>query len=132
MPNLIEYVESICVNGKNLMLTANDVKEYSPFAVNRALAQNIDTIMFAAEANKRPKLSKEMHYAFLMTSIKKKKRYGKWAKKIVDENQEQIQLISDYYGMSFEKARRSFECLTAEQLSSMKENMSRGGNGGKK
>ncbi len=127
MPNLIEIVESICVHGRNIIVTEEDWKSYSPFAVNRALAQNIDTIMFAAEANKRPKLSKVMHYIFLLKSITKKKRYGKWAKKVVDENQEDIQVISDYYQISIEKARRSLKCLTAAQITTMREELNKGG-----
>lgn len=127
MPNLIEFVDSLCVSGTNILLTQEDVKSYSPFAINRALAQNIDTIMFAAEANKRPGMSKEVHYAFLMASIRKKKRYSKWAKKIEDENQAVIDMISEYYQFSNEKARNALRCLSPEQIEQMKAMSNTGG-----
>lgn len=119
MPNLIEFVDSLCVSGNNILLTSEDIKAYSPFAINRALAQSIDTIMFAAEANKRPNMSKEVHYAFLMSSVRKKKRYSKWAKKLEEENKEVIEMISSYYQFSIEKARNALKCLTAEQIEQM-------------
>lgn len=127
MPNLIEFVDSLCVSGTNILLTPDDIKAYSPFAINRALAQNIDTIMFAAEANKRPNMSKEVHYAFLMASVRKKKRYSKWAKKLEDENKEIIDMISNYYKFSNEKARNALKCLSSEQIAQMKDMSNTGG-----
>lgn len=78
-PSLFDYLNDISTN-KNYIFDPNDAnKNYSAFMINRGLAQHIDTILLANEANKRS-FSKLMHHDFLFYSVDSKKRYGKWAK----------------------------------------------------
>ena len=126
-PNLIEWVDSISATGKDIMPDPNPTeKEYPVFAINRGMSQSIDTIMFAAEMNKRPGVRGRMHYQFLMHSVKKKKRYAKWAKK-TDEKLDDLEMIKEKYQFSNEKALQALACLTKEQLTAIRLSQATGG-----
>jgi len=116
VPDMIQWVESILSTGVDLMPDPNvTAKEYPEFAINRGLSQNIDTVMFAAELNKRPGIKGRMHYAFLLNSVKKKKRYGKWVKK-TDDKLEDLELVKEHFQISTEKALSALRILSKEQL----------------
>ena len=123
MPTLIEWMESIGVTGKDIMLTADDEKDYNPFVINRGLANHIDTIMYAQELNKMPGISKRMHYDFLRLGVFKKKRYGKWAK--LTKPEESLKGIQEYYGVNLEIATEYAEILTEEQTKTILKNISK-------
>lgn len=117
-PNLIQFLDSIMVNGTDLLTDEEAVKAYTPFVINRGVAQSISTIMFAQQMNKAPGLSKEMHYAYLRKAVPKKKRYDKWPKK--EEMGEDLQLIQQVYQVSIEKAQEYLAVLTPQDLAAIK------------
>lgn len=123
----MEYLGSI-QSGSQLDFEDPEIeKGYCPFPVNNGLAQHMDTIMLAQEMNKRPFLSKEMQYAFLYHTVVKRKRYGKWAKKIALPNQEDIDLIKEKYCVSEEKAIEYYQLYTITELEELKNTMFKGG-----
>lgn len=125
--NLIEWVDSISVTGKDLMPDPKVTeKEYPVFAINRGMSQSIDTIMFAAEMNKRPGVRGRMHYTFLLHSVKKRKRYAKWVKK-TDEKLADLELVKEALCLSTEKALEALTILTDEQLKDIRAKMATGG-----
>lgn len=127
MADMIQWLDSIMATGVDLMPDPKvTAKEYPVFAINRGMAQNIDTVMYAAEMNKRPGLTARQHYAFSLNSIKKKKRYGKWAKKS-DDKLDDLEMVKDVYQMSTEKALSALRILTKDQLKEMREKLSKGG-----
>lgn len=124
-PNLIGFLDSIMVNGVNLLVDEEAEKAYAPFVINRGVAQSISTVLYAQEMNKRPGLTKEMHYSYLRKVIPKKKRYDKWPKK--KDLGEDIQTIQAYYHVSVEKAQEYASILTDEQIAIIKTRMDTGG-----
>ncbi len=127
MPDMIGWLDSVLATGVDLMPDPNvTAKEYPEFAINRGVAQNIDTVMFAAELNKRPGIRGRMHYSFLMGSIKKKKRYNKWAKK-TDQKLEDLEMVKDHFQLNNEKALRALTILSKEQLKEIAAKRSKGG-----
>jgi len=119
------YVESIGSTGEDLMVSDEARKDYNPFMVNRALAQNIDTIMFAQEMNKLPGLDRELQYKFLLKAVSKKKRFNKWAKKA--EVEPDLEVIMEVYQVSLEKATEIAALVTAEQMEVLKSRLDHGG-----
>ncbi len=96
---------------------------YNPFMVNRALSQYKDLIYFAHELSQL-NLDKDQHYAFLYHVIPKKKRFAKWNKNIDDKGN--IELIQEYYGYSYHKAKEVLPLLTG-QMDYIKSELAKGG-----
>ncbi len=89
----------------SLLEIGDNLKTYSQnqFVINRGLAQSIDTIMFASEANKLGINDPDFHFNFMFHSIKKRKRFSKWAKK-GEATSEEIEIIQKHYGVNKEIA----------------------------
>jgi hypothetical protein len=90
-------------NGKEYLLkTELDKKDYNSWMVNKGFSYFIDTILYSAEINLYPDLDKDMHHDYLFYSIKKKKRFSKWAKNNKDKD---ILKLAAHFGVSYEKAK---------------------------
>ena len=84
-------------------LIEEQLAEYNPFMVNKALSQYKDTVLFANELNMYPELDSYLQYSFYFHIIAKKKRYAKWNKTMDDV--ELIEKIQRVYGYSYTKAK---------------------------
>ena len=92
--------------------------KFDPFITNRALSLFQDTVIAAAAMNQRSHLAPEMQVAFLLNSIRPRRRYsGKWPKASTDET---IDLIARYYGMSHREAARLMLLHTDAELKTMR------------
>ena len=86
-----EFVKSINEKTGNILTDNKDLeKAYSPYLVNRGLSFTPDTLLAANEMNAVPFLDKRMHYDYLYTVVKKRKRYAKWIKAEKSEMEDQI------------------------------------------
>ncbi len=120
---LFDFISDISTN--KVYLYNEDTKTvYSPFMVNRGLAQHIDTILLADEVNKMPNLSKQMQHDFLFHSVDAKKRYGKWAK-AVDEDK-LIVVLQSKYNVNKEVAIEYMKLLDVDQIEYLKK-LTKGG-----
>lgn len=120
--NPFDIVTDISFNKKKLIDEFNE-KEYSPFMVNRAFSYHIDTILYANEININHHADKLMQHDYLFYSIRKAKRFSKWAKKKKDSD---IDLIQEYYGYSYDKARVASTVLTNAQIKIIKKKLENG------
>lgn len=115
--NPFEYVNSISSNKNNLMRnTDNDElaqKEYVPFLVNRSLSYFTDTLLYANEMNQHADMDNLMQYEYLLHSIRKGKRFSKWAKAAVSED---ILAISKFYKVNLTRAQEYSKLLSPEQI----------------
>lgn len=109
---------------KQRLITSDNEREYNPYLTNRGLSYFPDTLHHAQEMNQLHHLDKKMQYDYLFNSIRKSKRFSKWAKKI--ENND-IDLIIDYFGFSRKKAEEASNILTADQIKSIKKKLEKGG-----
>lgn len=98
---------------------------YNKFLINRGLSFNVDCILHVHEIDKYPELPDKVHYQFLLNSIDKKRRYGKWIKK--DSLPADVQLVKEAFGYSTEKALVALELLTDKQLLELKDTIRKGG-----
>ena len=114
-----DYVNAINKSKKDLM--ANEDKQaetsYSPFLVNKALSYFVDTIMHANEINKHNHVDNKLQFHYFLNSIRSGNRFSKWTKK---KNDEELELVKQYYNISDEKARQSLLLLSQKQLSFIK------------
>ena len=123
--NLSDFLTSINSSKENLVEKEPLCeKEYIPFVVNKCLSYFPDTIFYANQINIRSGLDKKMQYDYLRLSVSKRKRFSKWFK---EEKNDNIKLIQEYYGYSYRRAKEVLECLTDDNIKTIKDSLKTGG-----
>jgi len=122
--NPFEYLNAINSTKKDIMVDDIAEKQYNSFMVNRGLSYFYDTALLANEMNQRHHLDNRLQFDFLINIVRKKKRFSKWTK--VQQN-EDVEVIKQYYGYSNQKARQIHSLLTSEQIDELKKKVYRGG-----
>ena len=129
MANPFDYTTSISQTKKNLIRDTENPelaeKQYNPFLTNRGLSYFPDTIMYANDMNMRPDLDNLLQYEYLLNSVRKNKRFSKWAKASKDEI---VMQLAEYYECSVQKARDISTVLTTEQVDLIIQKLQKGGN----
>lgn len=122
--NPFEYLKSINDTKHDIM--EDDIAErgYVSFVVNRSLSYFPDTITYAQVMNQYHHIDNKLQYKFLINIIRKKKRFSKWIK---PETESDIEVVKEYYGYSNEKARQVLPLLSPEQITIIKQKVSKGG-----
>lgn len=122
-----DFINSINFTKKNLMRGSDNdelsEKSYAPYLTNKSLSYFTDTLLYANEMNKHHFLDNKLQYEFFLNSIRKKKRFAKWAK--ADSNDDLV-MISEYYQISLSKAKDAIRILSHEQLSTIRNKMEQG------
>ncbi|MBT3559587.1 MAG: DNA polymerase clamp loader subunit A [Flavobacteriaceae bacterium] len=108
--------------GKNDLI--ENIDNYSPFIINKAMSGYIDTLFFANELNRFHFLDKDIQYKYYLKVIKKKRRYAPWLKSTKDDN---ISAIKEYYNYSDKKAKAVLDLLSIDHLSEIKKSLYKGG-----
>jgi len=86
-------------------------KEYTPFMINRALSQGMDTVLFANEMNRLAHVDKDLQYSYYINNvgIRAKKRFNKWAKAANAE--EDVLLVMNHYKMNRQRAEEIMDIV---------------------
>ena len=128
MAELKDWLNSINLNKKNIMIDEYDEKKYPAYIVNKCLAPFPDTLLYVNEMNRLHGLDNRLQYDFLLNSLRKRKRFAKWMKvsKIKD-----LDVVKEYYGYSNEKAKQALDVLTEEQIKIIKIKLTKGGKNGR-
>lgn len=128
MTKPFDYVNSISYTKKDLMTgTENDELAeagYIPFLTNRALANHLDTVLYAQEMNMNHHLDNKLQYSYLLNTIRPSKRFSKWAKKEVNSD---LDAVREYYGYNYDKAKAALQILTPDQIRIIKQKLEKGG-----
>jgi hypothetical protein len=113
---------------KDILVEENE-SQYSPYIVNRFLSMNQTTIMYANEMNLRHFLPKRLQYDYYFHSIKKERRFFKYVK---EDEQDNIDLIKEYFGYSKLRAKEALSILSQDDIEYMKSKLNKGGHGAKR
>lgn len=123
-----DYIKAVSETKENIISgTENDElaeKSYNPFIVNRGLSFYPDTILYVNELNLRPLLDKKPQFLYLLNTLRPRKRYTKWLK---EEKNEEIEIVSEYFGYSKAKAKDVVKILSSDQLKIIKTQLEKGG-----
>ena len=119
-----DYLNSINMTKKNLMVDEQSEKDYVPFIVNRGLGYFQDTVLLANEMNVNCHIDSKMQYDFLRGTVIKKKRFSKWLKAEDDEN---IDTICSYFGYSRSVGKSVVDLFDSETLDDIKKRLDKGG-----
>lgn len=99
-------------------------KLYIPFMINRALSYFPDTIMYANETNFYNFLDNKLQNSYLLNIVRPAKRFAKWVKK---QDNNDIDLVMEYFGYNREKAIQALSILSSDQLTIIKNKLTKGG-----
>ena len=122
--NHFDYLNSINSTKEDIMRDDIDEKAYNSFMVNRGLSYFNDTVILANEMNRYGHLESRLQFAFLINTIRKRKRFSKWIKPEIEND---VEVVKEYYGYSNEKARQVIQLLTPQQLDVLRKKVSKGG-----
>ena len=126
MPDLFkDIIPSILQTKKNVLQDEIDIKDYTPFVVNRALSYHMDCILYANELNLYPEMDKDLQYQYLLNTIRSMKRkFQPWQKASADKD---LECVKEYFGYSNQKAKEALRILNDEQIAEIKANTIKGG-----
>lgn len=128
MTDPFEYLNSINYTKKDMMTgTENDElaeQGYKPFLINRGLSMHPDTIMYANDMNIKSHIDNKLQYQYLLNSVRPKKRFGKWVKRVSSDD---VEAVQEYFQYNDEHALMAASLLSSEQLQEIKEKLSKGG-----
>ncbi len=122
--NHFDYLNSINLTKQDIMIDDDCEKAYNSFMVNRGLSYFQDTIIVTNEMNRHHQIDNKLQYQFLINMIRKRKRFSKWAKA---QKESDIDAVKEYYGYSNEKARQALTLLSPDQITIIKNKVSKGG-----
>ena len=124
--NPFDFVNAINLSKKDLIRSGEaSERSYTPFFVNKALSYFPETIMYANEVNRISHADNIMQNDYFLNTIRPGKRYSKWHKKEVSE---QLDVIQEYYQVSYSKALEIRSVLTQDQLDLIRTKIIKGGN----
>jgi hypothetical protein len=95
------------------------------FIINRALSMNVDTILYANEMNVNYQLDGLLQYDYYINSLRKKKRWSKWAK--ASGTSPTLELIKKYYNYNEQRAREVLDLLSESEIEELHLRFSKGG-----
>jgi hypothetical protein len=120
-----QWLNSINTTKENLLEESLDeLSSYQPYVINKCLSSFIDTILFSNEMNQYPFIRKDMQYLYYLHSIRPRKRYSPWIKKVNIEN---LEAIKEYYGYNDKRALEALKLLNREELNFIKQRLNKGG-----
>ena len=123
---LSDYLKTINETKQNL-LDSEDTsweKEYPAWVVTKCMASHYDTVLLANEMNIYYELPNKLQYDFYINTVRKRKRFSPWEKKVKIED---LETVKTYYNYSTQKAQAILKILNKDQLDHLKSKLNRGG-----
>ena len=99
-------------------------KEYPAWVVTKCMASHYDTVLLANEMNIYYDLPNKLQYDFYINTVRKRKRFSPWEKKVKIED---LETVKTYYNYSTQKAQAILKILNKDQLDHLKSKLNRGG-----
>jgi len=119
-----EYINSITYKKDLVMDTPLKESLYNPFLTNKSLSQFIDCALLANEMNMRHQADHKLQYDYLINKVRPRKRFKKWDKKIDNDD---LEIVKEYYEYSNEKAKSALPLLSKQQLEIIRNKITKGG-----
>tara|TARA_B110000977_G_scaffold190354_1_gene261053 strand:- start:2221 stop:2613 length:393 start_codon:yes stop_codon:yes gene_type:complete len=124
MSSPFEFVNAINQAKGDIMVDDIEEKSYSSYMVNRSFSYFLDTTLLANEMNINHHLDNRLQFDFLINTIRKAKRFSKWAKADYPKD---LEVVKEYYGYSNDKAKVALTLLDNEQINELRLRVYKGG-----
>ena len=119
-----DFLNAINQTKEDLIVDDITEKQYSPYMVNRGLSYFPDTVLIANEININYHLDHKLQNSFLLSIIRKRKRFSKWNK--INKHAD-LDAVKEYYGYSEDKARSVIPLLSEDHINLIKQKVAKGG-----
>lgn len=120
-----DFLKDINVEKRNLLREdPGALQDYEPYLINKNLSNFLDTILLVQELNKRPNLTKQQHYDFLINVIRPKKRFARTPK---PENIDGFHEVKGWFGLNDARTIEVLKRLDNEEIEEIKQKMQTGG-----
>jgi hypothetical protein len=120
-----DILPSILQTKEYILIEPEDIAEYNPFIVNRALSLHQDCVLYVNELNLYPTIDADMQYDFYLNTLRPMKRgFQKWLKSEVLPD---LECVKKYFGYSNQKAKEALRVLSDEQIAEIKAKINTGG-----
>lgn len=123
----LDFIKDISQFKKDI-LTEDVEKYYNSFLINKYLSMDATTVLYAAEMNLRPHMSKRMQYDYYLNAIEKRNRFFRYVKETSDDN---VAVVKEYFGYGKKKAKEALRLLSPEDLEYIKTRLNKGGKNAK-
>ncbi len=123
MAKLFDFADALS-SSKEDLFRAEDGKGYDAFMLNRAFSYHQDTVLYANEMNRFAGLDKLLQHDFYLHALRRRKRYGAWAKKEKNDDRE---LIAKLLQCNRRLADAYLRILTSEQVAEIRNVYTEGG-----
>ncbi len=121
-----DFVESISYTKIDLIKDGANPKDYVPYLTNKALSYFPDSVLYANEMNVHHALPKDMQYAYLLGSVRRRRRRSGWHK--ADAEKVRLAgLAAKRWGLSPTKARQAIELMAPDQIKELEQSQEQGG-----
>lgn len=124
MSNPFDFLNAINYTKTDLMVDSDMEKEYKPYLINRGLSYFADTVMYSNQINRYPMTSNKCQFHYLLNSIRPRKRFSKWHKKVDDDV---VNAIQEFFGYSYNKAVVASTVLSNDEIALIKQKLDKGG-----
>ena len=123
---LSDYLKTINETKQNLLDSEDSSweKEYPAWVITKCMASHYDTVLLANEMNIYYELQNKLQYDFYINTVRKRKRFSPWEKKVKLED---LETVKTYYNYSTQKAQAILKILNKDQLDHLKSKLNRGG-----
>lgn len=120
-----DFVDAVSFTKEDIIRDGDaEERDYNAFIVNRSLSFFPDSVFDSQEMNREYMLDSIMQFDYLRLSLRKRKRFSKWFKKI---NNDDLEVVSQVFNISINKSKDVIRALTDEQLDAIKSHLKRGG-----
>lgn len=90
-------------------------------------AQYADALLHVNEMNYRPSCDEKLQYDYLFHSLRQGDRNIQTSRLLQSFNQNNLELVKQYYNYNTDKAKAALEILTDEQLEYIRQSFFKGG-----
>lgn len=90
--------------------------DFNSFLTNRAFSYHLDTLAVANYCNLYPKMSPQMHFDYLKSTVSVGNRFSKWYKPKANKD---ANILAKYFGISLKQAYDQVYLYSPEELTKM-------------
>ena len=123
-----DFINDVSHTKKDLIRNSENPKiaesVYNPWLTNKNFSLFSDTVLYANEINKYWRLPNLLQHDFYMHSLRAKKRFVKWPKKM---DVADLDMISTYYNVNKTRAEEYLELLLPDDIDKIRKTFETGG-----
>ena len=125
--NIFDFFTAINLKEDLLKVDPQSITFYNSTMINQLLSQYADALLHVNEMNYRPSCDEKLQYDYLFHSLRQGDRNIQTSRLLQSFNQNNLELVKQYYNYNTDKAKAVLEILTDEELEHIRQSFFKGG-----